>query len=252
MGSNKQPFNIIFDTGSSNLWVPSKDCTNFACQKKHKYDKTTSKTYKAVGTPIAIFYGTGNVSGKVDEDQINWGGVNTQTVQFGDMTHLALFFATTTADGILGMGWASISEDHLPTVFDLTFKQNLVPDNSFSFYLSQKPNEKGSELILGGIDSQYYTGQFTYHALTHEDYWRIALTGFKVDGKAIDYTGVKQPFNGIIDTGTSLMVGSKKVIEPVLEATGLGNQQQVDCSTISSYPPISVTFDTTDYLLPSS
>ena len=136
IGSNKQPFNVIFDTGSSNLWVPSKDCTNFACQNKHKYDKSTSKTYKAVGTPIAIFYGTGNVSGKVDEDQINWGGVNTQNVQFGDMTHLALFFATTNADGILGMGWASISEDKLPTVFDLTFQQNLVPDNSFSFYLS--------------------------------------------------------------------------------------------------------------------
>lgn len=93
------------------------------------------------------------------------------------------------------------------------------------------------------MDSQFYTGEFTYHALTHEDYWRIALTGFKVDGKAIDYTGVKQPFNGIIDTGTSLMVGTKKVIEPVLEATGLGNQQQVDCSTISSYPTIAVTFD---------
>lgn len=41
---------------------------------------------------------------------------------------------------------------------------------------------------------------------------------------------------GIIDTGTSVIVGPTKVVEEMTKAFGSGKQKQVDCSTIDKLP----------------
>ena len=47
-----QQFQVIFDTGSSNLWVPAENCSS--CGSHPKYDPTKSKTYKADGVPSSL------------------------------------------------------------------------------------------------------------------------------------------------------------------------------------------------------
>ena len=52
---------VIYDTGSANLWVPSKQCdkTKYkSCATHHLYDSSKSGSYKANGEPVEILRNT--------------------------------------------------------------------------------------------------------------------------------------------------------------------------------------------------
>lgn len=59
------------DTGSANLWIPSKGClTTKICSSKNKYDNSKSSTYKPSEQTFSIQYGTGSCSGEIDTDRV--------------------------------------------------------------------------------------------------------------------------------------------------------------------------------------
>ena len=66
-------FVIDFDTGSSDLWIPSSSCRS--CGSKHKYPTSSKNGYKKSGT-FSIEYGDGStVSGPIYTDTgkiISW------------------------------------------------------------------------------------------------------------------------------------------------------------------------------------
>jgi hypothetical protein len=119
VGTPAQVFQVVYDTGSSNLWVPSAQC-GLSCYLKPRYNSNASSTYVANGTIFSILYGSGPVNGFISQETVVVGDVTVKSQGFAQVTNasgLGLAFAIGQFDGILGLAWDSISVDHTTTVF---------------------------------------------------------------------------------------------------------------------------------------
>jgi len=86
IGTPGQKFKVVFDTGSSNLWVPSKKCWSAACWVHSTYKSNKSSTFQKNETKFEINYGSGGVSGFVSNDLVTVSGVEVKNVDFGEST----------------------------------------------------------------------------------------------------------------------------------------------------------------------
>ncbi|XP_040841210.1 cathepsin E isoform X2 [Ochotona curzoniae] len=177
IGSPPQNFTVIFDTGSSNLWVPSVYCTSPACQTHPQFRPSQSNTYSEVGTPFSIAYGTGSLTGIIGSDQVSVEGLTVVGQQFGEsVKEPGQTFVNAEFDGILGLGYPSLAVGGVTPVFDNMMAQNLVSLPMFSVYMSSNPEGgSGSELTFGGYDSSHFSGSLNWVPVTKQGYWQIAL-----------------------------------------------------------------------------
>jgi len=264
IGTPPQTFYVVFDTGSSNLWVPSSQCSIFdiACDIHNKYYSSQSSTYVKNGTVFNITYGSGSLSGFLSEDVVNLGAMQVKSQTFAEATILdGISWIVAQFDGILGLAFSSISVDEVAPVWYNIMKQNLVSQNIFGVFLSKDQNaDLGGELTLGGTNTDYYTGSFTYVPLTSETYWEFALDNIQIVGSSVTYCTAANPCKCICDTGTSLIAGPTAAVNAINEKLGAiplnGEGIFPSCDVIKTLPNITVTLNgkvfsltPTDYVL---
>ena len=63
IGSNKQQFNLLVDTGSLSTWVVNKGSVDNQYKISNHYDPSTSNTSKNSNILFSLVYGSGRIFG---------------------------------------------------------------------------------------------------------------------------------------------------------------------------------------------
>ena len=192
------------------------------------------------------------MKGFLSQDVLGMGSLSIQNQVFGEATQEpGLAFVIAQFDGILGMAFESISADGVTPVWYNIWSQNLVPQNLFSFFLSNQPGSGYSEMTLGGVDPARYTGNVTYVPLTSDTYWEFHMTDLLSQSKSYAPSGGAK---AICDTGTSLIAGPSTLMTTLNIAlgavpSGTGAAVFPDCSVIPSLPNVQIIIGGTTFTL---
>jgi len=253
MGTPPQTFNMIFDTGSSNLWVASSECKNCGSGVKHNlYDHTKSSTYVANGSIFKIEYGSGPVAGFYSYDTLGWAQSELTHTQFAEVTDVSglgkAAWALAAFDGILGMAWPSIAVDKITPPFQLLLASGQITTNMFAFYLAKDAHEDG-EMVLGGYNPKHFTGPIHYVPLTQQTYWQVELEYLNLGS-----TSQTNATKAILDTGTSVLAGPVADVARIAAAIGAtavvpDQEYAILCAKAANMPDLHIGFGGADFVL---
>ena len=223
--------------------MPSSECSSIACFLHSTYDSSASKTFKKNGTSFEIKYGSGELSGFVSNDVVQIGDLKIKGQDFAEATsEPGLAFAFGQFDGILGLGYDTISVNKIVPPFYNMLDQGLLDEPVVSFYLSNT-NDDGdeSEALFGGVNKAHYTGDMVKIPVRRKAYWEVSLDGISFGDEHADLedTGV------ILDTGTSLIALPSGLAEILNKQIGAkkswSGQYTIDCDKKAGLPDMSFT-----------
>ena len=200
VGTPPQRFDVIFDTGSSNLWIPSVACAPTPAHAR--FDARRSPTYATNGSLFGIRYGTGDVRAW-SRDVVALGPLAVARQRFGEVTD-ALRVSAGPFCGILGLGYPALAVEGATPLFDTLMRERRLPRNWFSFWLSRAPGA-ASALVLGGAERALYAGNLTWLPSASRAYWELEFDRVELGGIALDVCPGRARCRAALDSGTSLI-----------------------------------------------
>ncbi|KXS13474.1 acid protease [Gonapodya prolifera JEL478] len=251
IGTPPQPFLVVFDTGSSNLWVFGAGCSNTSsasvCYKHRIFTATSSSSYGGVTVPvlqgntyvqsnqITLPYGSGTVYATTGQDSISVAGLPLTNVVFGQVAQAANAASTATFqalgfDGLLGLGYDSIAKGNITSPFSLMINEGLVPEPMFSFYLNTtlvgntitQFNYNGGILTFGGVYAPLVGKKgIVWNRVIRKAYWEISMQKVALGNTTVyDPAVATATQTGVIDTGTSFIVAPSAAMRTIASSLG--------------------------------
>jgi len=254
VGAPPQKIRVIFDTGSSNLWVPSgRKLEEAQMLSSHQgFFTKESETFHFHNQEFNIAYGSGPVAGWYCGDSIQIGDLKLPNFTFAIVDNFqglgSIYTQNSSSfDGILGLGFGSLSVGQIPTVMKELNASGMLREPVFGFYLGEDEN---GQFVLGGVDPEHYVGDFTFVPVTSPAYWEIALDEIKISsGSPSSWSMTLSASKSVIvDSGTSLLIGPEaevQAIAAILGAQKVKNLYVIDC--LDTSPTIAFTLGGRDY-----
>jgi hypothetical protein len=182
--NKSQTFKMLFDTGSCEFWIPSKQCHTKRCMTHTQY--TTSNSFKNYNNAkMSIQYLSGKVEGDMGLETIGLGDliVPNQVIGIAREVEIPLLDEVIW-DGILGLAYPNknLRNKGISPLFDNIINQNLLKNrgekNQFAYYLGW---DKGA-FTFGGADMRFKKNmdeEFKWAPISEKNYWTITLLDIK-------------------------------------------------------------------------
>jgi len=249
----KQPFEVIFDTGSDVFWVYDKKCQH--CNNRQKFDNDKTSSYKNRNVHFTVKYGTGETGGDTGTEKVTLGDLEVDDQVFGSAADVDVKLESFPFSGVVGMSYPMLNEPAgFVPIFDNIIKQGLLTGhaahsdsdlereegkgrtgmhNQFSFFLSKRPEQQASFMFIGATDDMVGAEDLSWvPTLEKNQYWEIPFKSIslKYKTKTEIIPNVCQPCTkatcsdsggwegkciSSIDTGHSLISGPPDFINAV-------------------------------------
>jgi len=248
IGTPPQSFEVVFDSGSGNLIVPSSSCTTDACLAHNRYDQSLSGSARQVscvsdsaptvhGTGsfntdnLSISFGTGEIRGRCVEEQVCIGDVCYPGSVISATYESTAPFETFDFDGVMGLSLPEMSHAPVYNAMERLKETQALHQTLFAAFLSASDSEV-SEITFGSIRTDRMASDLHWVPVSRNTgYWEVMVTDITLDNHPQELC---ENCYVAVDTGTSELAGPSMVIDQL--ATRLDVMD--DCSNFDSLPQV--------------
>jgi len=246
IGTPAQEFTVVFDTGSGNLLIPSKQCGDQACTTHKRFDAFKSSTAvdiafadepnKAVSKGgdrdvVTITFGTGEISGVFLKDTVCVGAICTHANFVVATEESDEPFSMVPFDGIFGLSLPQMSEAPHFNILDCMIRDKVLKTNIFSVFLGAADAE-ASEISFGEMRRDRMASELFWVPVTNPGYWQVAMEDITIKNER--QALCKGQCQVAVDTGTSLMAGPSEIINALTEKIKVKS----DCGNYKQLPEL--------------
>lgn len=187
------------------------------------------------GGDIDIMFGTGELRGPLHVDTYRVGPMVVKRQPFAMIREMkGEVFQSFPFEGILGLGFKSLSFGGIQPFFERVLEQRLLTNNEFAFFFNVD-SDQPSALLWGGIDKDLYHGQIHMFPVVQPHYWALELIDFKVGNTSMKEVGMSgDPVKRlIVDSGTTFFTAPESLHDQILQ-----HIPEADCDQVTNYPPL--------------
>ncbi|KAF8928481.1 hypothetical protein BGZ52_003279 [Haplosporangium bisporale] len=239
LGTPAQAVEVIFDTGSSILWV-----------QPLSYIPQTSTTHRDLNETFEMWYGSFETQGDFHSDKLTLGSVSTDQ-DFGITDYV--FGLGSQIHGLVGFGPPGLSNRTskrrlVPTPIKNLLAAGTIKRNVFGVYFERmqdgQDRVRNGEMALGGYDATRYEGNITWAdpatLSSANTFWGLSFDSVMFG--ETDLSGGQSGVEGIADTGATLIllghVLFRNLADAIPNATVHGNKIAFPPESVPSLRPL--------------
>lgn len=232
LGNPEQATEVIFDTGSGNIWITSDKCTVGCCSKmKDCFILNTSETIIRQALSCHVQFGRGVVSGESYKETVRLGSliVKNASIFLIEKEEGDVFCDV---HGIFGLGLPDLSFKGTTPINDL-ISSLFEEEYKISFYLKQN-----SRISFGSVDHSLYKGKLNYFKVEGNSFWSIRIKDIYYNNQSLNLCENVKCL-AAIDSGTTFITGPSKGVKTLLETININDS----CLNYNDIGVISFLFD---------